>query len=381
MEQRSERQRRRINQTNRLKKYLTFLKLKMIILMKKIFRLTLLFVAFFSAHTLLALPSVQFTSSTISVRQDAGVIEIPVSITGAKDPANSADPTFQYYTQSGTAGRNDYNGTSGTTVTYSNYDGVSANAKIIIRIYYTGDTANKFFTVNVSPYRATYNGAYTVMVGSPSSITVTILGYQPPPKPVAQFTSATIAVRQDVGTLNIPVSITGPKDTSDVADPVVYAETQAGSTSSGYGYDGFSKTAFTALNYNGVSGFANISIPIYYTGDTANKFFTVLLSPSTYSYTSSNVTVGTPSAITVTILGYQPPPPVYYSVTLQASPRSKGSVSPSATYVQGKSITVAAYPKKGKKFVKWTENGTKVSSSRFYSFTVTTNRNLVAKFR
>ena len=52
----------------------------------------------------------------------------------------------------------------------------------------------------------------------------------------------------------------------------------------------------------------------------------------------------------------------------------------SGTFNYGQTCTVTATPNSGYQFVNWTENGTAVSSSATYSFTVTSNRDLVAHF-
>ena len=52
----------------------------------------------------------------------------------------------------------------------------------------------------------------------------------------------------------------------------------------------------------------------------------------------------------------------------------------SGTFNYGQTCTVTATPNSGYQFVNWTENGTAVSSSPSYSFTVTSNRDLVAHF-
>ena len=51
------------------------------------------------------------------------------------------------------------------------------------------------------------------------------------------------------------------------------------------------------------------------------------------------------------------------------------------TYYQGQTCTVSATANNGYTFVKWTENGTQVSTNANYTFTVTGNRNLVAHFQ
>jgi hypothetical protein len=68
------------------------------------------------------------------------------------------------------------------------------------------------------------------------------------------------------------------------------------------------------------------------------------------------------------------------SVTTTADPVAGGTVSGNGTYLTGVIATVVASPKPGYKFSKWQEGETLVSTSPNYSFTVTGNRTLVAKF-
>jgi hypothetical protein len=49
--------------------------------------------------------------------------------------------------------------------------------------------------------------------------------------------------------------------------------------------------------------------------------------------------------------------------------------------VQGSSQTVTATPDAGHTFVQWTDNGTAVSTSESYTFTVTASATLIADFK
>ena len=69
-----------------------------------------------------------------------------------------------------------------------------------------------------------------------------------------------------------------------------------------------------------------------------------------------------------------------YTITTSASPSGGGTITGSGTYEYGASCTLIATPAKGYQFVNWTENGTAVSTSATYGFTVTGNRTLVANF-
>lgn len=69
-----------------------------------------------------------------------------------------------------------------------------------------------------------------------------------------------------------------------------------------------------------------------------------------------------------------------YNISVSANPSNGGSVTGSGTYTQGQSCTVSATANTGYTFTNWTENGTQVSTSANYSFTVNSNRTLVANF-
>ena len=73
-------------------------------------------------------------------------------------------------------------------------------------------------------------------------------------------------------------------------------------------------------------------------------------------------------------------PPNYYQINLSADPEEGGAMEGAGAYMENTSCTVTAIPATGYNFVNWTENGTEVSSDAAYTFTVTTNHNLVAHF-
>ena len=70
-----------------------------------------------------------------------------------------------------------------------------------------------------------------------------------------------------------------------------------------------------------------------------------------------------------------------YIITVSANPSNGGTVTGGGTYQQGQQCTVTATAITGYTFLRWTENGTAVSTSTNYSFTVTSNRALVAHFQ
>jgi len=73
--------------------------------------------------------------------------------------------------------------------------------------------------------------------------------------------------------------------------------------------------------------------------------------------------------------------PQNYTITVSANPTNGGTVTGGGTYQQGQSCTVTATPANGYTFLRWTENGNQVSTNASYTFTVTSNRTLVAQFQ
>ena len=70
-----------------------------------------------------------------------------------------------------------------------------------------------------------------------------------------------------------------------------------------------------------------------------------------------------------------------YTINVSANPTNGGTVTGGGTYNQGQSCTVTATPNAGFTFTNWTENGQVVSTQASYTFTVTSNRTLVANFQ
>ena len=70
-----------------------------------------------------------------------------------------------------------------------------------------------------------------------------------------------------------------------------------------------------------------------------------------------------------------------YTINVSANPREGGTVTGGGTYQQGQSCTITATPNNGYTFINWTENGNVVSTNANYTFTVNSNRTLVANFQ
>ncbi len=69
-----------------------------------------------------------------------------------------------------------------------------------------------------------------------------------------------------------------------------------------------------------------------------------------------------------------------FNLIATTSPTNAGFISGAGSYATGSTATVTATAKHGFDFSNWTENGTVVETLSTYSFTVTTNRTLVANF-
>lgn len=91
------------------------------------------------------------------------------------------------------------------------------------------------------------------------------------------------------------------------------------------------------------------------------------------SYTF-NLTSNTTLTANFVVIGEQK------TITLSSNPGVGGGASGAGVYASGDSATVTATPNLGYEFARWTENGTTVSTSPDYTFTVTGDRTLVARF-
>ena len=70
----------------------------------------------------------------------------------------------------------------------------------------------------------------------------------------------------------------------------------------------------------------------------------------------------------------------FFNINLMPNPAEGGTVSGGGSFVEGESCTVTAMANSGYTFINWTEDGTVVSTTASYTFTVTGERNLVANF-
>lgn len=74
------------------------------------------------------------------------------------------------------------------------------------------------------------------------------------------------------------------------------------------------------------------------------------------------------------------PPVKTYSVSLRANPSAGGTVSGGGSFAENSTVTITATTNSNYRFTGWFENGSQVSTSASYTFTVSADRILVAGF-
>ena len=107
----------------------------------------------------------------------------------------------------------------------------------------------------------------------------------------------------------------------------------------------------------------SVSVPV--SGVTSGQVRIVVTKPQRQPYIQ-DITVGNPQT---------------YTISVSANPANAGTVTGGGPYLEGTYCSVMATPANGYEFVNWTEGGNVVSTSASYTFTVTSNRNLVANFQ
>lgn len=118
---------------------------------------------------------------------------------------------------------------------------------------------------------------------------------------------------------------------------------------------------------------------------------TVTATPNTgftfVNWTVNGTAVSTSSSYQFTIAGnsalvanFAAIPAGNFAVVLSSAPVAGGATTGSGAYASGSTVTVTATPTTGYTFRNWTENGTIVSTSSSYQFTLTGNRTLVANY-
>ncbi|MFZ4724717.1 MAG: alpha/beta fold hydrolase [Paludibacter sp.] len=149
-----------------------------------------------------------------------------------------------------------------------------------------------------------------------------------------------------------------------------------------YSYDVIQPGTISAVS-NNLSGGVVSGAGVFEIG----KLCTLLATPNSgfifANWTENGTPVSTSASYSFMVSGnrdlvanFTPKP----SYLISVSPAIGGTTSGGGLYEVDKLCTVTATPNTGYTFVNWTENGTQVSTSTSYSFTVSANRNLVANF-
>ena len=119
-----------------------------------------------------------------------------------------------------------------------------------------------------------------------------------------------------------------------------------------------------------------------------------IMGSATITNGSCNITFSAPGATgtaTLTVFGYNKITYIAdinivggtaseYTINVSANPTAGGTVTGGGTFPTGSTRTVTATANTGYTFQNWTENGTVVSTNASYTFTLNSNRNLVANF-
>ena len=168
--------------------------------------------------------------------------------------------------------------------------------------------------------------------------------------------------------------------TSTVAAPTANAATSVTDSSftanwsSVSGATGYRLDVSTSSNFSSfVSGYSNLDV-----GNVLNRSVTGLNAGTSYfyrvrAYNSSGTSGNSATIATSTTQSF--------SVTVSASPVDGGTVTGGGTFPAGSSRTVHATANSGYSFTSWTEGLTVASSSSSFTFTLNSNRVLVANFR
>ena len=126
----------------------------------------------------------------------------------------------------------------------------------------------------------------------------------------------------------------------------------------------------TTSNSHANSGTGTGTYTVNMTSLTANTIYYV----RAYAINSAGTAYGSEVSFTTSDIPN-------YTIAVSANPSSGGTVSGGGTYQQGQLCTVTASANTGYTFLRWTENGSQVSTNANYTFTVSGNRTLVAQFQ
>ncbi len=175
----------------------------------------------------------------------------------------------------------------------------------------------------------------------------------------------------DVVTANASYTFTVNGDRNLVANftenpPTIYTVTvsanpsEGGNVTGGGTFEEGQSCTVTATTNNG------------YLFDNWTENGIVVSSNASYTFTVNN------NHVLVANFSAEPLP--IYNVSVSANPNNGGNVTGDGAYEEGQSCTVTATAHAGYTFTNWTENGNVVSNNASFTFTVTSNRNLIANF-
>lgn len=231
---------------------------------------------------------------------------------------------------------------------------VEENANLV------GNFADNTYTVTLtnSPY-GTLTGAGTYIANSSVTVTAT-------PNEGHYFIAWVNLATQSIASLASEYTFTLVEDTELRADFGTYRTVTATPNNVDYG-----STTGSGNQYK-----YNDSVTVTATAESGYRFV---------NWTEDNVEVSTSSSYTfkmnindVTLVANFEPATA--NISISANPAGYGSVDAAGSTIIGESYTVMAEANTGYMFVNWTENGTEVSTSANYTFTVTGDRTLVANF-
>ncbi len=156
------------------------------------------------------------------------------------------------------------------------------------------------------------------------------------------------------------------------------------------------ETAKTVLHYSTLSTPANVTLsadPVeggsvkgpdqYFIGDTVTVTATAADGYKFVNWTENGTEVSTDTAYTFEVKGDRALVANFaqgFTIYVTINPAGGGSVTGAGVYLDGESVSLAATPSDGYKFVNWTENGNEVSADATYTFVAKNDRSLVANF-